>query len=514
MKIASVATLYALEHRAHNALKIAEPSLMEKAAHACARYIHDFKQQHTALRELEIIILAGRGNNGGDGILAGGILHTLYHEKVTIFHLSPISGMSDEIRRHFLSLPSDLSVKFISNPSNFPDLKKPCLIVDSLLGIGFKGELKSPVKELIESVNFSENPVISIDIPSGINADTGIGNDAVFADMTISIGAQKRGLFCANGRIHAGTVKFADIGFDIASIPENECEFEAIDDALWKKCFSRPANELFKNRNGRLLIIGGSKLYPGAVVLAIEGANAAGCGLITAAIKERPYSPIPPNIIVRNFQHENSTCFNENDFYELKEIALQQNCIVAGMGMTANNDTSKFIGRLLSLQIPMVLDADALNAIASAPEIWQNKNTEKIIASPHPKEAERLASAFGIKNFTQLPRFSQAAVLSEKMQCTIILKGDKTFIASPDGALHVNPTGNYALAKGGSGDILSGIAGALFARNLQMSPHKIACSAVYLHGIAADHTVQSRSAFNISTLPDALRSFLNCNTVF
>ena len=514
MKIAALNTIRRLEKQAHDALKPGEKSLMEKASLLCAEYIHAFKQSRDALKNLDIVIFAGKGNNGGDGILCGGCLNALYNEKVTIYSLQHPKDMSDEIRRHFFSLPSAVSVKFIANDGQMTDILKPCLIVDALLGIGFKGELRGSAEKIVNFINSVNLPVVSIDIPSGIECDSGIGKNAVFADMTITVGAEKKGLYLADGRIHSGTVKFADIGFDLTEIDENEVEFEVIPSDLPNKFFTRPQTEFYKQKNGRLLIAGGSKTYPGAAVLSILGANAAGCGLLTAAIKARPFCTLPPSVIARDFSADGAECFNENDITELVKIAGNQDAVVFGMGVTANADTGKVLQSLIQLPQTLILDADALNIIAMFPEIWQKKSHNNIIITPHSQEALRLAKAFKISGFETMPRYKQSEILAQTLNCTVVLKGDKTLISSPNCRTWVNQCGSYALAKGGSGDILSGIIGALSAKNKKYPPHYAAALGVFIHSASADFAAQSRSAFDINTLPDAVQQYINSITIF
>lgn len=514
MKIASLKTIRELEQQAHAAVRCGGPTLMEKASMHCARRIHAFKHSRAALGNLEITVLAGKGNNGGDGILTGGYLARHFNEKVTVYSLQSPSEMSDEIRRHFFSLPSDVSVIFVKNPSDFPDFSKPCLIVDALLGIGVHGELRGLAKDLIESVNSSDNPVISIDIPSGIETDTGIGKGAIFADMTVTIGAEKAGLYINDGRIHSGIVNFADIGFDLAQIPDDDMNFEVIPHDILKRIYCRRQTELYKTLNGKLLVIGGSVSYPGAVVLTALGASSTGCGLLTTAIKSRPFCAIPPDIIVSDFSCEGENCFNRSDCERLIALAEKQNAVVFGMGVTANSDTADVLKELLKLPQKLVLDADALNTLAMFPELLQYKKHSNIIITPHAQEALRLAQAFDIKGFAEMSRIEQSSALSNRLNCTVVLKGDKSLIASPDGRIMVNQKGSAALAKGGSGDILSGIIGGLLSRENGLSCHEIAAAGVYLHSISSDFAVQSCSAFNISHLPDAVRSYLDSITLF
>lgn len=478
----------------------------------CAEAIFAYKNSRPALAELPVLIFAGKGNNGGDGILIGSILSSEYGQKVTICCLQKISEMSDEIRRHYCSLPSDVDVAFFDTGSPLPATVEYSLIIDALLGIGFKGEMRSPVRELVGLINSSNMPVISIDIPSGIETDSGEGKDAVFADMTLTIGAQKRGLYVNDGRIHSGAVKFIDIGFDFAGIPENESEMEVITD-VFSTIFGRHKQEMYKSRNGSLLIIGGSAEYPGAPVLAAGGANAVGAGLITLALKARPFSQIPANVIVRDFSSSGGCAFNADDAEKLFPLAEVNDCTVLGMGMTVSRELAGFVCSMMKRSRRLLLDADALNCIAGFPECFEPHECELVI-TPHYMEAVRLAKAFGIRDFAAMPRTEQAAALAERLDAVVVFKGEKTLISTPDGRLLVNPCGSYALAKGGSGDILSGIIGALLAQHDDIDAGTLAACGVYLHSAAADRDTGSRTAFNIDKLPEAVRNFISENTVF
>jgi hydroxyethylthiazole kinase-like uncharacterized protein yjeF len=456
------------------------------------------------------VILAGKGNNGGDGYVVADYLAQHTKVPVVIYPICSKQELSSEATYYADKLFREVKVVFKDLIAS-DDFCAGDIIIDGLLGTGFCGSIKPRYKDWIATVNSSGYPVISIDIPSGIDGTTGDVIDmAIIADLTVTIGLPKRGLFVKDGPSHVGLLKVVDIGIPrefVAKI-NSDLELFCYNDA--GKLLMRVSTDSHKKSVGTVVVIGGSKCYKGAPILSGMAALRTGAGLVTVAVpKLCAPSSFPYNaLIVREVGDNNYGFFDSSSISELSELIKSHDAIVIGPGIGTNHFTEEVVRTVLSHDKKMIIDADALNLISSNPDIL--KRNEHFIFTPHAGEIMRLLVAFAKDvNFAE-DRVSKVEKATTLLGGTVILKGNKTIVSHSGKTLSVNNTGSQALATAGTGDVLSGIIGAFTASGLDgFDASRIA---VYLHGFAGE-LVQKKNGIRgtiaddiIEAIPEALRT--------
>lgn len=471
MKVIRVETMRKLERRAIES-GVSGYELMRRAGIGAAAEIRAFMRGRDFDRA---VILAGRGNNGGDALVVAGLLGI----PAEVWATGPLAGLRGEAAEAARDLPSHIPVR-VTETLSPGDFRKGDLIVDGLLGTGFSGELRPQFRNWIEAANASGRPIAAIDLPSGIDGDTGAASGpAIRAELTVTFGFPKCGHFHADGPAASGRLRLVDIGLPTGEEdPEGEGEaFFAADAA---KLITPLPYDAYKNRRGRLLVAAGSAEYSGAAALAARAALRMGAGIVRLAVPVRPYAALPGALIVREVTTGKGS-FDRESIPELEEMMAHSDAVAAGSGWGLGRGVEAVLARLLDFPGALLLDADALNAAARSPELW--KRREKLVITPHPGEAKRLAEAFGIPVSPDRPAF--AAALAESLGAVTVLKGPQTVVAAPDGRRSWNTSGSPALATAGSGDILAGIIGALLAGSPDR-PFEMAQLGVFLHGLAGE----------------------------
>ena len=472
--------------------------LMENAARGASRV---FLAHFAPPRNSRVLILCGRGNNGGDGYVMARVLSEA-GLKVSVLVLAEFNQIGGDalvnlnILRHMgmeiLEVPSETQWKKQRH------LLKDCeFIIDGLLGTGLHSPVRGFYARVIEEVNRANKPVTAIDIPSGLNADTGqVMGVAVRADLTVTFGFPKIGQLVFPGAGLVGRLVRIDIGIPDAvagRIPGNHRSIEARD---FCDLFASEKPDIHKGNRGHLLVLAGSTGKTGAATLTSLGALRAGAGLVTLGIP-KSLNPILENKLTEAMTvplpetAESSLSLEaEKEIFNLLE---GKTAVAIGPGLSTHDETRSLVKRIVAkCPLPIVIDADGLNALASDPEVL-TKRKGRAVLTPHPGEMARLA---GISNSeVQADRVGTAEAFARKHGCCLVLKGARTVIAEPEGQIHINPTGNPALSSGGSGDVLTGLIGGFLARGWQ--PADAALAGVYLHGLAADRLSEKRGQSGI-----------------
>lgn len=506
MKVATRQQVYELEEDARKILSVNSPTLMTQAAKQLAKFIYQHIQERASLQNLPLVFFCGKGNNGGDGIATALFLAQDFGIKnITIYSLAKAIEFSSEIANFYQQLKKYqiefYSINKIDELQNFPS---KCVIIDGLLGIGFQGSCKPDMREFINFINLQEAFTISIDLPSGLNADDGTTDIMVKSDLTFTLGVPKAGLFMNSGAINSGMIEFLDINLDLNKLDsQTKYPFTTFVYLECQKYFKRKNPNSYKNTQGQLFIIAGSKSYSGAALLSTNGALSVGVGMLYLALKSRPFANIPPSVIICDCINPNEETFSHDDLNKILPIAKKVDTILIGPGLQQNAETQTILGNLIELPKRLIIDADAINLIANYPEVWKLHQCDAIF-TPHIGEAERLKKAFGI-NTPSENRLELAKALAIKLGATVILKGRQTVIASPnaDTPSVILGSGSYTLGKGGSGDILSGVLAALASRMMETSLFEIAQLGAFLHSYSV-HKVDSMSSFNIDKLPQLI----------
>lgn len=470
-------TARSAEERAVTELGVTLADLMQRAGSALA--------EEVALRAPygAIAVIAGAGNNGGDGWVAA---HRLYQagREVTVFTpLEPDALIG--IARNVAMSARDAGVSYIVHDGEMPfdALTDYPAIIDALFGIGFRAPMRPPFMSWIEAVSASGATVISADMPSGVDTDTGaVDGVAVHADVTVTFSAPKVGLLMYPGATHAGQTVVADIGipWELLGGPGDVELWERADYAT---LVPRPARDAHKNSRGRVLVVAGSGNFPGAAVLAAMGAQRMGAGYVTLAVPESITAIVQAKLtsaVVVGLPENPSHTLASKVTDEILDVAKEFDAVVLGPGMTVAHGAVLVARKLVSeLAAPLVLDADGLNALVDAAGALMARSAPTVV-TPHPGELARLLETTSSE--IQSNRLSYASRLAgPRFAC--VLKGAHTVIAGR-GRRIVNESGGPALATAGTGDVLAGMVGALLAQGLE--PLEAGALAAYVHGRAGD----------------------------
>lgn len=442
-----------------------------------------------------VLVLAGPGNNGGDALEAACLLSGRGLQVKVVRCFDP-HGLRGDAQQAW-SRARDAAIAWI-DPEGFEGAltDRYALVVDGLFGIGLARPIEGSLRHLVELVNQRRAPVLALDVPSGLDADTGmvVGQaSAIRATETITFIANKPGLHTGDGRDYAGRVTTASLGIDGTFFPPPKSFLNSV--ALFEGSLKPRRQNSHKGSFGDVVVIGGAPGMSGAPILAARAAAFCGAGRVFAGFLADPPSHDPghPELMCRRAD----------------EIVGHAGALVVGPGL----GTSQSAGSLLKSAIDvsrLVLDADALNLVAASPDLAASlaARTVPAILTPHPLEAARLLDVHVAE--IQGDRMAAARKIATTFNAIVLLKGSGSIIAHPDGQSAVNPTGNPALATAGSGDVLAGICGALLAQG--WPGWSAAAGAVWLHGRAADVLVREGAGpigLTAGELIPAARAVLN-----
>ena len=462
--------------------------LMENAARSASKvFLNHFNPPDGS----SIVILCGKGNNGGDGYVMARHLHEKGMDVSVMItgEKSSISGdalinlrIIEKLGLKISEITDDDTLQYAS------DIILRCsYIIDGLLGTGLNSPVRGIYKKLIENVNQSGKPVMSIDIPSGLNADTGSKmGTAVKAHLTVTFGFPKPGQLVYPGAELVGRLVNIDIGIPGKIYDRFKMSHRLIEREDFIPDICREKRDVHKGSRGHLLILAGSTGKTGAATLTAMGALRAGAGLVTVGVPES-LNPIlecklteAMTVPLAETDEGTLSLAAEDGIYRLLS---GKTALAIGPGLSTNAETVELVCRIIKkCELPMVIDADALNALSMTPGSLGLLDEKKIL-TPHPGEMGRLINR-EIREI-QSDRLKTSCEFAKKWNCNLVLKGARTIIADPAGTLYINPTGNPALATGGTGDILTGIISGFLAAGL--SEGKAMEAGVYLHGLAADY---------------------------
>lgn len=495
MKARTGGEMRELDRRAIQECGIPGIWLMEQAGMAVAHYAEILAKPFVSP---DFIILAGKGNNGGDAFVAARLL-TKKQYNCQLILTNPPEELTGDAAEAFRRLPDWMqeSVKFALKEEDF---SPESVVIDGLLGTGITGEPRPPAKEWIECVNESGQPVLSIDIPSGLDAETGDAGCCIQADMTVTLAMYKRGMFYGQGPQACGIVHLAPIGFPKTLLEEETLgDTELFTEYDFRRSCRKEMFNTHKNQRGTLLVAGGSASYAGAPYLAAVSALRGGAGIVTLLVPEHAEKKNAPHaLIVRTVPDNGSGCWSSAAEETVQNTMEKSDAIVFGPGITTDRRALPVLKQLLSAKLPMVLDADGLNLLAEHPHLLSYLHDQTVL-TPHPGEMKRLQNAFGLSSGGS--RQEQAYELALHTGAIVVLKGQHTVVASPDGFVTLNVSGTPALATAGSGDCLAGLCGAFLANGYPAAT--AARMAVFLHGRAAERAAEAGSHGVIADdLPD------------
>ncbi|NNV06413.1 NAD(P)H-hydrate dehydratase [Geobacillus sp. C56-T2] len=478
--IVTTGEMYAIDQEVEEKIGIRSDSLMENAGQALFRALKE-----RISRAARVAVLAGTGNNGGDGFVIARMLKS-YGYETDVWLIPPrekVKGaalLALEVyeRSGYSWLPYEGNEQAFA--ARLPHYDA---IVDALLGIGVKGTVRSPYKEIIEQVNRAQATIYAIDVPSGVPADGGDVSTAVCADVTLTIQCPKLGAYTFPAADYYGELAVVDIG-----IPPAAVQAKAAARFLWEeddvaRTMPKRTRSAHKGTHGKLLIVGGSKAMSGAVTMAAKAALRGGAGLVTMAVPETVYEVVAsrvPEAMCRLWPAEDGAFAGAADW-----DGLDIDAMAIGPGMGRTDGVRRLVSELVRQPVPLVLDADALFFWDDYAEQVRGRSAPTVI-TPHPGEMARIVHR-SVRE-VEHDRFGVSKRLAIEYGVYVVLKGPYTIVATPDGAQYVNATGNPALAKGGSGDVLTGIIAAFLLQHKEVQP--AVSNAVFVHGKAADWLVQ------------------------
>ena len=487
--IFTASQMRALDARAIERLGIPGPRLMENAGAGAAQVI---AKEFSPIRGKRVLILCGKGNNGGDGFVVARKLTArgARVRVVLIGHRSEIKGDAalalKRWRGRITEMADERAVDALHR-----ELSDADVIVDALLGTGLTGPARGIFASAIAAVNGADRPVVALDLPSGLSSDQGpLLGPTVRASLTVTFAGYKRGLLLHPGADNAGRIVVVDIGIAPSEVEQGIGTF-LLEEADIRRHFPPRQPDSHKGTFGRLLVVAGSVGKTGAAGLAGRSALRSGVGLCTiatAASQQPIVAGLGMEAMTEPLPETPGQTISSKARERIVELASRTDAVALGPGLSLDPDTQELIrGLIAEVPRPMVVDADALSALAGHLDILDRAAGPRAL-TPHPGEMARMLGSTIAQ--VQSERLETVRAFCTQHGVALALKGAGTIIGGADGRLFVNPTGNPGMAKGGSGDVLTGMVGAFLARGLDgLTALQAGC---FLHGMAGDLACISR----------------------
>jgi len=488
MKLVTAQQMANIDRRAIEEFGVPGIQLMERAGEGVFNLI---KEVVGEVKGKEIGVFCGKGNNGGDGFVTARLLH---QDGASVLVL--LLGRKDDLRGDAeinlkKTLDLEIQVTEVLNEDDLSSVKEVLrsaeLIVDALFGTGMRGVVKGLAASVIEMINNSSKPVISVDVPSGLSADGGqISGSCIQAMATATFGLPKVGQVFYPGKSRCGRLKIVDIGIPAEAVDQEGCRANLIMEGDVARLLPRRKPDVHKGDCGRIIVVAGSVGMTGAAALTSMAALRIGAGLVTLGV------PASLNDILEVKLTEVMTrplpevrkrrCIALRAVGEIRRLLDGADCLAIGPGLGIHHETSELVRRIVKeASLPIVIDADGLNALAK--DLSPLKDTAaEVVVTPHPGELSRITGR-PVSEIASDPVMA-ATEFSGEFGVVVVLKGAPTVIAGPDGEFYVNWTGNAGMATGGSGDVLTGSIAGLIGQGL--SPREASITAVFLHGKAGD----------------------------
>lgn len=488
-------------------IKIPSQVLMERAALEVVRVMKE-KLQTTD----RILAVCGPGNNGGDGIAAGRILHLQGYQVAILLLGAEETGNS--LFKEQLEIARNLGITIENNNK----LHEYNIIIDAIFGIGLSRDITGVFEDTIREINRKDNMVYSIDIPSGISADTGkVMNIAVRADRTITFGCQKQGMLVYPGAYYAGEITVADIGFPQTAIDKAEPDTFYYDSTDLSSLPARYSHS-HKGSYGKVLVIAGSKGMSGAAYLSAKAAYRTGAGMVKILTSRKNRNILQtslPEALFAEYDPEDSE--KDEIIRNLIDMIGWASVIVIGPGLGRSERAENLLTLVMEhAAVPVVVDADALNMLSSRLDKTGGEAGERlgILAGMLPEDTVLTPHLMELSRLTKTPVTDIADnIIDTATQCSYnnkliyVLKDART-IVTKEGRKYINLSGNNGMATAGSGDVLSGMIAALISQGLK--PYDASCLGVYIHGLAGDAAVGKKGIYSLMSgdIADAIEEVL------
>ena len=489
MKLCTPGQMQNIDRRAIEGMKIPGLELMEAAG---SRLVDAIIEQYGDVADQVITIVCGKGNNGGDGFVAGRCLHEkgARIETFLIGHADSVEG--DAKANLERAGKVGLYIKEVDSPDDVTIDENSSIIIDALFGTGFSGDIKAPYDEIIGKINAHPAPVVAVDAPSGLDGATGaVAEPCVRADMTVTFGLPKFGQAVYPGKEYCGLLLVADIGFPDEAIDQEDIDRHLLMEDEAAAMLPRRAPDSHKGDFGKLFVLAGSEGYTGAAAMTAEAGLRSGTGLVVLGCPSGLndiFEQKLTEVITRPLpQVRKRRCLALRGLGEVREMIKWADAVAVGPGIGTYHETRDLIFRLISrLDIPVAFDADALNILGKNMDYLKG-HPAPLVISPHPGEMSRLTG----KTIEQIQknRIDIALEFADEFNLVCILKGAPSVIAAPSGLAWINPTGNEGMATAGSGDVLTGLIGGFLAQGLiDIDAAVLGC---YVHGKAGDLAMEN-----------------------
>ncbi len=487
MKVVTAHTMQEIDRRSINDYGVPGLMLMENAGKACAEHIMAAFGVGKSLKKA--VVMAGKGNNGGDGyVIARYLLEKGWEVKVIVTAAREV--IAGDALVNLLLLPEEI-ISFCSEEGliaerHHEDIKAASVIVDALLGIGLSSDIQGVYLEALEQINAASANVVAVDIPTGVHGTTGrLLGQAVKADLTVTFGSAKLGHVLYPGAECVGRLVVADIGIP-GEIMLAAAGYEYLDKKATSVLIRKRDRQSHKGNFGNCLVVAGSPGMTGAAAITANSAVRSGAGIVTLAVPETINSILEiktTEAITVPLPDAGSGHLLAQAIPVIEKLLEGKSVLALGPGIGRRQSTVTTVQNLVeTVEIPMVIDADALNALAEDTAVLHRKKSKSIILTPHPGEMSRLLGS-SVPDVEAI-RISVAQEFAARFGAYVVLKGARTIIASPDGRAAINSSGNPGMASGGMGDVLTGIIAALLGQGY--SPWDASCLGVFVHGLAGD----------------------------
>lgn len=451
--------------------------LMERAA---LEVVACMEEEQVDFRK--VLVVCGNGNNGGDGYAIARLLHQKGHD-VTIFFAGDEKKRSPENEQQS-RIASHYNIPVITNPGS----EEYSVIIDAVFGTGLTREIRGHYREIIEWLNAMRGEKVAVDIPSGIHDTTGKQMGIAFwADLTVALAFPKRGLFLQEGNVFAGKIVTRDIGISSELFLREPVTYSYDKEDLLSRFPKRKKNS-HKGTYGKVLMIVGSKGMSGAAYLSAKAAYAVGAGLVQIYTHEENrviLQQLLPEAILTTYE-----TFNEE---KLRELIAWADLIGIGCGLGKSDTAQQMLQQTLACaKVPCVVDADGINILAEHME-WLSETKADVILTPHMKEMSRLLGC-SVKELAE-ERMERLHTFVKEYPIVCVMKDARTLVAKEHENTYLNLSGNAAMAKAGSGDVLAGIITGILAQQCEL--YTSACLGVFLHGLAGDEARDEKGEYSV-----------------
>jgi hydroxyethylthiazole kinase-like uncharacterized protein yjeF len=483
VKVVSPEQMREIDRRAIEDLGISGALLMERAGEAVARAVLSLPES------LPVHCFCGSGNNGGDGFVAARYLHQ-WGRDVTVWLLARASSLAGDARASY-DKAKGAAVPIHELPDADPlerhlgGARGGFIAIDALLGTGARGNPRGRYAEAVKVMNSAASNTVAVDCPTGLDAETGsVGDPCVMATITVTMGLPKTGLVLWPGLARVGELVVADIGFPKELLEDPEYRLNALSQEDASRALPDRPRDAHKGTCGKLLVIAGSQGYTGAAALTAMAALRAGTGLVYVGVPKGLNDILEVKLteaITVPLPETDERTLSFDALAPILEWMGRVDALALGPGLSQHPDTVRLVRTLVPrVALPCVLDADGLNALAPVGDDFTVGT--HFVLTPHPGEMARLTD--GTVPAIQSDRVTSCRQLAARLGCTVLLKGVPTVVGGPLGDVFINRTGNPGMATGGTGDVLTGLIGALLAQGLP--PLKAGALGAYLHGQAGD----------------------------